>query len=105
MAYEILHEGQFFGSGVEVSEPISETEFETLHDDNGDILIFKSVEEAKEHLRKSYEDKYINTLRFRYATVCLNCGTMMLVDADDVSKDELGICYTCPKCGGSFDVI
>ncbi len=35
-------------------------------------------------------------------TAC--CGSIILIEEDELSKDELGLCYTCDECNSSCDV-
>lgn len=109
MAYEVVERDTIQCIGVAVCRPVNDITingtFEYLLNDNGDTRVFRSVDDAKKFLKDYYDDEYIEALRYRYATVCPHCDTGMLVDAVDVSKDNLGLCYTCPNCGKSFDVI
>ena len=109
MAYEVIERDAIQHIGVAASRPVNNIPnngvVEYLLDDDGYIRVFCSVDAAKDFLRGYYGDEYVETLRYRYATVCPHCDAGVLVDVEDVSKDDLGICYTCPKCGKSFDVI
>ena len=55
-------------------------------------------------MRGYYGDERVETLHYPYVTVCPHCDTGMLVDTDDVSKEDSGTCYTCPKCGKVFNI-
>lgn len=82
-----------------------------------DILTYKQYLELKD--KASYLHKEIEMLSVEIDTwdkareICLNLADEMIVkclqcghefELQGASRDTLGWCTTCPKCGGSFDI-
>lgn len=76
-------------------------------DENGDIIHFDNIEEAKQFLRNAGindEDELDNCFQYKYHTYCLNCDKEYILNPYELFIDELGVGYYCNECDSSFDV-